>query len=202
MDEEKGSLMAALAGGAKSAGKELGYRIIVTAVDLEELHKDDSASPPFLSDGEVLVLPERIALKISSIDEAQAIIHTYLTTGDGEVRKLGDWKAKGDVDGPYQTAWILVCCHKLRDKRCGVAGPLIMEELRLAAKEKGIGGDVAVLACSHVGGHKFAGNILVYGSTGGHWYGRVKPCHAPVIIEEHVIKGLVLKDLWRGRMDQ
>jgi (2Fe-2S) ferredoxin len=205
MDEEKGSMMEALAKGAKAAGKALGYRVVVTSVDLEELHKDASA-PPFLSDGEVMILPERVALRIKSVEDAEAAIQQYLTTGSGEVRKLSDWKAKGDGQGeasgiPYQAAWILVCCHKLRDKRCGVAGPLIMEELRLAAKEKGIGQDVAVLACSHVGGHKFAGNILVYDSIGGHWYGRVKPCHAPVIIEEHVVKGRVLKDLWRGRMD-
>lgn len=61
---------------------------------------------------------------------------------------------------------------------------------------------VAVLGCSHVGGHKFAGNVIVYGPQGGHWYGRVKPCHAEQIVETHILGGKVLKELWRGRMEQ
>lgn len=61
---------------------------------------------------------------------------------------------------------------------------------------------MAVLGCSHVGGHKFAGNVIVYGPQGGHWYGRVKPCHAEQIVETHILGGKVLKELWRGRMEQ
>jgi (2Fe-2S) ferredoxin len=57
------------------------------------------------------------------------------------------------------------------------------------------------MGCSHVGGHKFAGNLIVYGPLGGHWYGRVKPCHAAAIVDTHIVQGRVIKELWRGRMD-
>jgi (2Fe-2S) ferredoxin len=52
---------------------------------------------------------------------------------------------------------------------------------------------------SHVGGHKFAGNVIIY--PGGHWYGRVQPCDAKVIVEEHLMKQRVVKERWRGVMD-
>ncbi len=78
---------------------------------------------------------------------------------------------------------------------------MLVEELQGACGKKGLSSKVAVLPCSHVGGHKYAGNIVVYSSTGGHWYGRVKPCHADSIVETHVLSGRVFKELWRGRMD-
>lgn len=53
-----------------------------------------------------------------------------------------------------------------------------------------------MLSVSHIGGHKFAGNVIVY--PGGIWYGRVQPCHVPAIIDETCVKGEVLQPLLRG----
>jgi len=36
---------------------------------------------------------------------------------------------------------------------------------------------------SHIGGHKYAGNVIVYPS--GTWYGRVTPCHVPHLLLAH-----------------
>ncbi len=67
----EGSLGTELAAAAKRAGKALGYRIVVTAVDLDELvqhHQGKTPSPAshpppqLLSEGEVLVLPDRVVL--------------------------------------------------------------------------------------------------------------------------------------------
>jgi (2Fe-2S) ferredoxin len=49
-----------------------------------------------------------------------------------------------------------------------------------------------------VGGHRFAGNVLIY--PGGDWYGYVTPEDVPRIVDEHIIKGEILVDLWRGRL--
>ena len=139
-------------------------------------------------------------------------VEEYLVTGQASaglsVRHLPSWQPLasapaingGTVGG--MSACVLVCAHKLRDKRCGVAGPLLVEALTEACGRSGLTpSTVPVLPCSHVGGHKFAGNIIVYGPGGGHWYGRVKPCHADTIVSTHILGGRVIKELWRGRME-
>ena len=84
---------------------------------------------------------------------------------------------------PWQTLF-LVCAHAARDKRCGRAGPQIIQSLEQAIEEAcetplttsaGIislqPGQVKILPSSHIGGHKFAGTLIVYPS--GHWYGHI-----------------------------
>ncbi|RVX66275.1 hypothetical protein B0A52_10202 [Exophiala mesophila] len=67
---------------------------------------------------------------------------------------------------------------------------------------------------SHVGGHVWAGNMIIYIpphtdiserwspahplAGKGIWYGRVEPKHIPGIFEETVVKGQVIKELLRG----
>jgi hypothetical protein len=70
---------------------------------------------------------------------------------------------------------ILVCSHAQRDKRCGRAGPQIIEKMTAALQEGHAGSltavDVKVVDTSHIGGHKFAGTLIVYPVA--HWYGQV-----------------------------
>lgn len=207
LDEAEGSLAAELSSAAKNAGSDLGYRILVTAVDTQA--GADGASPcPWLAAEEALVLPDLVALGPLSASNAREALEEFLMTGQAtagvSIRQLGPWvQANGTTGaGAGLTACVLVCAHKLRDKRCGVAGPMIMEELSAACQGKDLQSKVAVLGCSHVGGHKFAGNVIVYGAIGGHWYGRVKPCHAAAIIDTHIMQGKVIKELWRGRMQE
>ena len=119
--------------------------------------------------------------------------------GEGEGEAL-------DVDFPHERlkgVSLLICAHKQRDKRCGIAGPMIKAEiekeltLRKTERERYEdliqGGQVDVPApppafapvhtilISHTGGHKYAGNIIVYPS--GVWYGRFNPCHVHVLLE-------------------
>ncbi|WYZ38747.1 hypothetical protein EsH8_III_000661 [Colletotrichum jinshuiense] len=69
---------------------------------------------------------------------------------------------------------------------------------------------------SHIGGHKFAGNIIVYIPPGlrtaggekhplagkGIWYGRVEPKHVEGIVKETVLEGRVVADMFRGGIDE
>ena len=77
---------------------------------------------------------------------------------------------------------------------------------------------------SHIGGHAFAGNVIVYippsyqirdlehGDEGkrrvsplagtGIWYGRVQPRHVEGILAETVEKGRVIGPLWRGGLER
>lgn len=49
-------------------------------------------------------------------------------------------------------ALVLVCAHKRRDKRCGLAGPMLIDEFRRGVEAKGLSGQVHVIAVSHIGG--------------------------------------------------
>jgi len=96
-------------------------------------------------------------------------------------------------------SWFLVCAHKLRDKRCGVAGPILVDEiektLSLSYPSTAPPTPVHAVKVSHIGGHKFAGNVIVY--PGGVWYGRVLPCHVPHLLLAHV-DGIELLDPHSG----
>ena len=68
---------------------------------------------------------------------------------------------------------------------------------------------------SHIGGHKFAGNVIIYipsnfsvtgmGSNplGGHgiWYGRVEPRHVQGIVQKTLLEGKIIQELFRGGTD-
>jgi hypothetical protein len=69
-----------------------------------------------------------------------------------------------------------------------------------ALAERNLSETVTVWQTSHVGGHKFAGNILIY--PGGDWYGYVTPADVPRLIEQHLLAGEVITELWRGRMSE
>jgi len=67
-------------------------------------------------------------------------------------------------------------------------------------KERNLEKEIEVINISHIGGHKYAGNLIIY--PGGHWYGRVTTCHVESIMDNHLNKGIVLKPLLRGQIQQ
>ncbi|KAI9149424.1 Altered inheritance of mitochondria protein [Paramyrothecium foliicola] len=134
---------------------------------------------------------------------------------------------------------VLICGHGGRDMRCGIYGPLLRDEFAQKLEREGFsvangpvpinmqatkaieGGAAAekptarVGLISHIGGHKFAGNVIIYLPPGlkaqgkkhplaGHgvWYGRVEPKHVEGIVKESILKGNVISDMFRGGIDQ
>ena len=99
---------------------------------------------------------------------------------------------------------LLVCCHTARDRRCGeLGGPLAAKLAELAAQH-GLGpAEFRVFKTSHIGGHVYAGNVIVYysaesGSTSegsgdaapagpaalnGDWYGGVWAGNAEAFLD-------------------
>lgn len=134
--------------------------------------------------------------------------------------------------------FVLICGHGGRDMRCGAMGPALRDEFEAQLPREGVhvlrgpvqaeadesvaaiaGGSVErpaltarVGLISHIGGHKFAGNVIIYlppsmkGGDGqrhalaGHgvWYGRVEPKHVQGIVQETVMRGNVIADMFRG----
>lgn len=97
------------------------------------------------------------------------------------------WNAKGnlavDRSGEY---FIFICAHFTRDERCGYCGSVLVDLFRHAIAETlGEGGAerVTVYPCSHVGGHIYAGNVLVYSRHGGICYGLFKPEDVQAVVE-------------------
>ncbi|EJD01408.1 uncharacterized protein FOMMEDRAFT_89285 [Fomitiporia mediterranea MF3/22] len=58
-----------------------------------------------------------------------------------------------------------------------------------------------ILKNSHIGGHKFAGNVIIYFPQGSSiWYGRVTPHEIPSIVHQTIQSGKVLPQLLRGAL--
>lgn len=137
---------------------------------------------------------------------------------------------------------VLICGHGGRDMRCGIMGPVLQEEFEDKLPRAGL--DVAhgpvlnesasatplpgpveeqkpprtarVAQISHIGGHKFAGNVIIYlpptfkdaaGNShplAGHgiWYGRIEPRHVEGLVHETILNGNVIRDHFRGAIKQ
>lgn len=132
----------------------------------------------------------------------------------------------GLVEHSVSEVLILICGHGGRDSRCGALGlPLQREfedKLQLASitllpSRRGAEEELHAVAArvgliSHIGGHKWAGNVIMYfppnwSVQGKHplsgsavWYGRVEPKHVYGIVQETILAGRIVQDLWRGGM--
>lgn len=123
---------------------------------------------------------------------------------------------------------VLICGHGGRDERCGKMGPILAAEFedKLARQNipviseapphetvrpdysiQGYQPAARIGQISHIGGHKWAGNVIVYIPPSfksnplagcGIWYGRVEPQHVEGIVGKTLIDGKVIKPLFRG----
>eukprot|EP01122_Echinamoeba_exundans_P011214 TRINITY_DN4383_c0_g1_i2.p1 TRINITY_DN4383_c0_g1~~TRINITY_DN4383_c0_g1_i2.p1 ORF type:complete len:169 (+),score=33.58 TRINITY_DN4383_c0_g1_i2:358-864(+) len=93
---------------------------------------------------------------------------------------------------------IFICSHQARDKRCGHCGPRLLDDFEEKIKSRGMSDKIKMGKTSHVGGHEYAGNVLVFPE--GTWYGYIKPADVDHILDDHVGKGKLLTDKLRGRM--
>ncbi|KAG5490780.1 hypothetical protein JKF63_00902 [Porcisia hertigi] len=118
------------------------------------------------------------------------------------------WEAKGalavDRSGEY---FIFICSHSSRDARCGYCGLVLVDLFRHAILEKmGAAGAerVTVYSCAHLGGHIYAGNVIVYSRHGGICYGLFKPEDVQAVVdaiaEDQGAIAASLKNRVRGQM--
>lgn len=127
------------------------------------------------------------------------------------------------------SAVILMCSQKTRDARCGQSAPLLRKELERHLRPLGLyrdmhderPGGVGIYFISHVGGHKYSANVMVYrrpnafgqddvteqvsdegekqqsgpevGAAQGIWLARVKPEDCENLVRYTVLKGKVVK---------
>lgn len=135
---------------------------------------------------DLLVFPDRA--RYLAVDE---------TSWPAVLAELSGGRPSGTPREPLPGRWVFVCVHAARDERCGRCGPPVLEAFRRACAEEGLD-DVTVRATSHVGGHKYAGNVIVY--PAGVWYGLVTPDDVRRLVREYLREGRVVAELHRGSM--
>ncbi|TFK23814.1 hypothetical protein FA15DRAFT_593482 [Coprinopsis marcescibilis] len=130
---------------------------------------------------------------------------------------LVEQQLKDHIAGPLTQATssqvdLYVCTHANRDCRCGTMGGLVAEALReeikrLQKTNPSSTPRIRIGEVAHVGGHKYAANVLVYPQ--GEWLGLVRPEDAPRVISSVIalparpldpFDPILLKPHWRGRM--
>uniref|UniRef100_A0A7N0VF15 Uncharacterized protein n=1 Tax=Kalanchoe fedtschenkoi TaxID=63787 RepID=A0A7N0VF15_KALFE len=149
-----------------------------------------------LEDGDVLVFPDMVIYRGLKESDVDGFVEDVIVRGE-------TWSAgnKEEVTATY----VFVCAHGSRDKRCGVCGPVLLDKLKEEIGTRGLSEQVITSPCSHIGGHKYAGNLIIYGpdpngKVTGHWYGYVTPDDVPELLDSHIGKGEIIEKLWRGQM--
>lgn len=114
---------------------------------------------------------------------------------------------------------VYVCTHGARDCRCGVAGTAVYQALKDEVRSheattikagKDAPKKVKVYPISHVGGHAWAANALVY--PHGDWYGNLRTTDSKLVLRAALSPASSVHDLedmrerlvhwprWRGRL--
>jgi (2Fe-2S) ferredoxin len=193
------------------------YNVLMQAVDLPPAPA--RGDEPQLS---AFLLPSfKYAPRLATEQEIRHLAESHIlprtsphATGpidDGSVREVRD-------------VFVLICGHNARDIRCGRFGPALRDMFAAALPGAGLpvatgppeeettGVRARLGLTSHVGGHAFAGNVIVYVPPGmkssdgrGHslagcgvWYGRVEPRHVEGIVKETILGGRIIRELFRG----
>ncbi|KAI0071666.1 hypothetical protein K474DRAFT_581457 [Panus rudis PR-1116 ss-1] len=138
-----------------------------------------------------LELPE---VTMDNLEEVNEILHRHATPSSEQPFKH---------DGIRH---LYVCTHAERDCRCGETGGQVYDALRSEVARRGLANQIKVGAVAHVGGHKYAGNLLVY--PDGEWLGQLHAEHVSGILdalmERQIQVDLASSPLcppfWRGRM--
>jgi hypothetical protein len=119
-------------------------KYILTATDYTPAGTDDTSI-------HLIVYPNGVLFSLPRAADFTPFIHQLITADTSSIPQSPlPW-----------TTLVLVCCHQARDNRCGRAGPQVIEEATAQLAQRGTT-TVAVLPTSHIGGHKFAGVLVVY----------------------------------------
>lgn len=141
------------------------------------------------TDGEVLIFPDMIKYRYVIFADAiflyscmlrmelfmfticRILAHTEVDSFVEQVLvKNGKWLNGTVLQGSY----VFVCCHAAKDLRCGTCGPALVTRFKHEIEVSGLENKVFVSPCSHLGGHKYAGNVIIFGTNvdgkvTGHW---------------------------------
>ncbi|MCL7047573.1 hypothetical protein MKW94_001195, partial [Papaver nudicaule] len=174
-DVEKDSLPGCLAAALKSNADKTSIKTHMTLCE--------GPSGTYSSDGDVFVFPEMVKYRGLTNDDVDKFVEDVLVNGKDWVSGLVE-----QLEGSY----VFVCAHAPRHMRCGVCGPQLFEKLKEEIeKREGTKNRVFVAPCSHIGGHKYGGVMIMFtrSSTGdvtGQLYGNATLEDLPSMLQEDV----------------
>lgn len=108
-----------------------------------------------------------------------------------------------EVKMDHNSSFILLCSHNTRDKKCGQTAPYMKKEFESQLGDHGLHRDAnddrpdgaKVIFINHVGGHKFAANVLIHKRNGEFiWFARCSPMNVKALVEETIINGKIFPD--------
>lgn len=186
----------------------------VNNVDEDQQEPDDSPSPP--NRFALLLFPNNVQIQTKdasteSIEELLDFVYKPSSVAEDKKADGGETKASENLEiRNLQQTSIFVCSHANRDQRCGYCGPRLQKAIDVEV-EKNNSTPVKTFPCSHVGGHKFAGNVLVFSKQiQGEWFGYVTPDTVPSLLQyindkqtapDDTTLPANLQSLFRGKMN-
>ncbi|KAL2838769.1 Sucrase/ferredoxin-like-domain-containing protein [Aspergillus pseudodeflectus] len=211
VENEPGSLMEAI---HDSSGSKHG-RMMVSASNLRSPQTEDGSTGNGTT---VLLLPSFTFIDSVNTSDVTDLITNFIDA------PLSNPSASKTLTPPANSRLkprpceydyvVLLCSHKRRDARCGITAPLIKRELERHLRPKSLyrdadderPGGVGIFFVSHVGGHKFSANVLVYRKKEQQmiWLARVRPEHCEGIVNYTLLQGKVVhpESQLRGGFDR
>ena len=184
---------------------------MVSASNLQPADSDDTADNQTKDKGTtVLLLPSFTFVDSVTNNDIQELIDSFIDapqsqSQDGTTSPSTEQQFVRSRLTPRPCEYeyvILLCSHKRRDARCGITAPLIKKELERHLRPRGLyrdanderPGGVGIFFVSHVGGHKFSANVLVYRKKEQQmiWLARVKPEHCEGVVNFTLLQGKVV----------
>ncbi|KAI1827283.1 Sucrase/ferredoxin-like-domain-containing protein [Xylaria intraflava] len=175
VEDEKGSVMEALG----EAADPTNGRLMISASNMPTpSHKSDYSEPTT-----AILLPAFTVIENITPAAVPLLISDYINHAPTSTSPLGPITLPGSLSLPNlpdaqqvlarpspHRALILLCSHKTRDARCGQSAPLLRKELERHLRPMGLyrdldderPGGVGIYFINHVGGHKYAANMMIY----------------------------------------
>jgi hypothetical protein len=130
----------------------------------------------------VLLLPAFLIIQNVTPKSVNSLITDFLNKSPSNTTPLAPVTIPSSLPDPLPTAeqlttrpcphraLILLCSQKTRDARCGQSAPLLRKEFERHLRPLGLyrdldderPGGVGIYFISHVGGHKYSANVMVY----------------------------------------
>lgn len=130
----------------------------------------------------ILLLPAFVIIDNVTPKSVNTLITEFIDRGPTNTTPLGPISIPKSLADPLPTAeqmtsrpcphraLVLLCSQKTRDARCGQSAPLLRKELERHLRPLGLfrdldderPGGVGIYFISHVGGHKYSANVMIY----------------------------------------
>ena len=140
-------------------------------------HSSDYSEPTI-----VVLLPAFLIIENVTPESVPTLISEFVNKCPTNKTPLGPISIPSTIPDPLPSAkqltfrpsphraLILLCSQKTRDARCGQSAPLLRKELERHLRPLGLyrgldderPGGVGIYFISHVGGHKYSANLMIY----------------------------------------